>query len=99
MLSLDKISCDDFIHNYACDFNDFKNPLRWEYPESCGNDVSYFKIFYFPSQKSDSTQLAITEDFSFLHRQQDSFAGCYKILAVDRAGNAGPTSDMICNDN
>jgi gliding motility-associated-like protein len=98
-LTLDRISCDDFIHNYACDFNDFKNSLHWIYPDSCGDDVSYFKLFYFPSQGTDSAKLAATVEFNFVHHLQNSFAGCYSILAVDRAGNEGPISNRICNDN
>jgi len=99
-LTLDnKVSCDAFISNTPCDFLDYKNSLHWEYPDGCGNDVAYFKLFYFSSPPSDSTQIAATEDFSFLHRNLNSFSGCYKILAVDRAGNVGQTSDEVCNDN
>jgi len=100
VLTLDKVSCDEFITSTSCDFDDYKNTLHWEYPDGCGNDVAYFKLFYFSSPSSDSSLIATTtQDFAFSHTKLKSFSGCYKILAVDHAGNVGQASDIVCNDN
>ena len=99
LLSIVNLVCEDFIQTSVCDFNEFKNTLNWSYPNSCGNDVAYYKILYLNSYDEEFKFLATTVNLSFVHRKQKSFAGCYKIIAVDHSGNVGVESEIICIEN
>jgi gliding motility-associated-like protein len=40
----------------------------------------------------------VTDTF-YVHRNLSSFAGCYRVAAVDRSGNLSTITDPICKDN
>lgn len=80
----------------------FSNKLTWNAPvQSCKQEIKYYVIYYSTrvgSQFDSLTSVAGTvtdyEDKNLL-----SNARCYKIKAVDRAGNESQLSQAFCFDN
>jgi hypothetical protein len=96
-------NCEDFF-NEPCFVNQFSNTLRWTNIAllPCGSDVREYKIYYSRFVGGEFSLLATTTDTTFVHTHTmglTSFAGCYRISAVDRSGNESPLSDPICKDN
>jgi hypothetical protein len=85
----------------------YENHITWSKDESdCASDVSSYIVYYSP--RSDVDFLPLTDKngeiihvkgTSFNHTGLTSYAGCYKIAAVDRSGNIGELSESICVDN
>jgi hypothetical protein len=81
----------------------FSNKLIWNEPDpSCKLDIRKYRIYFAPKigdkfSKLDSIDAPSTE---FEHKKNlTSYAGCYKISAVDFAGNESPLSESFCFDN
>lgn len=96
-LSVQGMSC-DAVRSMACSNVTYKNLLEWIYPTTCGNDIDYFKIFYSETDRSDSILIASTSTATFQDVRQNSFAGCYRVVAVDRSGNQS-TAQKVCIEN
>jgi hypothetical protein len=93
-----------------CDVNIFSNEITWtktDDPDCGANDIAYYLIYY--SKTSNGTFVALQDEnnepvkvfgTSYKHtRNLTSFAGCYKIAAVDRSGNESEMSDPLCIEN
>ena len=96
-------SCEDQLAGRDCDFNDFRNTLKWNFDQSaiCDDDVAYVKIYFSRDGTDDGYFLldSISEnDTSYVHHVS-SLKGCYRIATVDRSGNESALTDPICNDN
>ncbi len=97
LLSVQGMSC-DAVRSMACSNVTYKNSLEWTYPTTCGNDVDYFKIFYSETDHSDSILIATTTATTFQDVRQNSFAGCYRVVAVDQSGNQSLVQ-KVCIEN
>ncbi|MCC5929802.1 MAG: gliding motility-associated C-terminal domain-containing protein [Cyclobacteriaceae bacterium] len=94
--------CESVLLTENCDFNDFYNELFWEadFSGDCDLDVRSYNIYFSPTGDEDDFNLiANVTDTYFLHENIPSFAGCYRVTAIDRSGNESSFSDVLCNDN
>lgn len=94
--------CLEFINSQPCGFNNFSNTLTWtaDISEGCDQEIGGFKIFFSETGLEGSyEEIAQVRDTFFVHRNLPSFAGCYKIAAVDRSGNISDISEALCKDN
>jgi hypothetical protein len=80
--------------------NVYTNELQWERVE-CSEDISHYIIYYSNAENGEYTKVGEVGPgiFVFTHQLNTSYAGCYKISAVDRSGNIGPKSEAFCVDN
>ena len=94
--------CRDFLADKSCGFNDFANRLTWtrDIDPECQDDIRSFNIYFSPTGEDGTFEIVgnVTTTF-FEHTGLTSFAGCYKVSAVDRSGNESALSETICNDN
>lgn len=94
--------CEEFIMDKPCDFSEFYNELFWEKNVSgnCDPDNSSFNIYFSQTGEEEYYEkIANIRDTFFIHNQLTSFAGCYRISALDNSGNESDRSEAICNDN
>lgn len=78
------------------------NILTWIAPrrDSCALDLSGYNIYFKPTRRSAYRFIAFTTDTFFVHSDNGSLAGCYKVVAVDSSGNQSDTLvQESCNDN
>ncbi|MBS1555603.1 MAG: gliding motility-associated C-terminal domain-containing protein [Bacteroidetes bacterium] len=82
--------------------NSFSNVIRWKRPfdPNCKLDIKSYNIYFSSRKGGEFVKLPVTvTDTVFEHKDLSSFAGCYKITAVDRAGNESDQSEEVCFDN
>ncbi len=101
-LTLKGIDCSEYIQTSSCSPKTFSNLLTWPKPADliCRSDIKSYNI-YTASKVGEPFDLYVTNvrDTFYLDANLPSFARCYKIAAVDRAGNVSELSDSICFDN
>ena len=82
--------------------------IQWTNPNhTCDStdDVIGYQLFYAPT--SDSPYRLIEEkksnisasDTFFVHRNSNTVAGCYYVIAIDSAFNESAPDDTVCHDN
>jgi gliding motility-associated-like protein len=93
--------CEAFLSHKACDFDDFANTVIWSRdPSDCDEDVGGYNIYFSYTGAEDSFEkIATVSDTFYVDGPLSSFAGCYKVSAMDRSGNESGLSEMVCNDN
>lgn len=93
--------CAEFIETESCLENSYSNTLSWQRPTdlACRDDIRNYRILMANRLSAEFTEIAIVSDTFFVHSNLPSFAACYKIIAVDRAGNESEASDVFCFDN
>lgn len=94
--------CLEYIQNQSCNFTDFSNELTWTADEAgeCDQDIRGYNVYYSRSgDEGTYERITFVQQTSFIHENLNSFAGCYRISAVDRSGNESELSDPICKDN
>jgi hypothetical protein len=94
--------CEEFIKNQPCWFDDFSNTLTWkaDLTGDCDQEIRGFKIFFSETGAENSyIEIAEVVDTFYVHRNLSSFAGCYRVAAVDRSGNLSTITEPICKDN
>ncbi len=107
VVTLDGFSCEEFIANSSCNFDNFSNTLTWEttFSGNCQNDIREYEIYYKPDINAEYELIGTSRNESFVHEFDEngqrlpSFKGCYQVRAVDRSGNVGEFSNEICVDN
>ena len=101
-LTLIGINCDEYVQTSSCSPKTFSNLLTWPKPADlvCRADIRSYNI-YTASKVGEEFELYVknVRDTFFLDANLPSFARCYKIAAVDRAGNVSELSNSICFDN
>ncbi|MBX2894504.1 MAG: gliding motility-associated C-terminal domain-containing protein [Cyclobacteriaceae bacterium] len=93
--------CQEFIDSSSCGVNLYSNTLSWQRPLdlACRDDIRSYRVLMANRLTEEFTEIAIVADTFFVHANLPSFAACYKIIAVDRAGNESVASDVFCFDN
>jgi hypothetical protein len=81
----------------------FSNTIKWRRPSDpdCKKDIKGYYIYYAPSVGEPFTKLipTIVTDTFYVDSKLTSFARCYQVSAVDRAGNESTLSEQFCFDN
>ncbi|MCE7864044.1 MAG: gliding motility-associated C-terminal domain-containing protein [Bacteroidetes bacterium CHB5] len=95
------VDCQEFIETSSCGANLYSNTLSWQRPAdlACRDDIRNYKVLMASRLTEAFTEIAIVSDTFFVHSNLPSFAACYKIIAVDRAGNESEASEVFCFDN
>ncbi len=95
--------CENYFQNYSCGANIFSNILTWNRPAdaACREDIQGYRIYKSNTVDGifDSLDIPMVRDTFFIDTNLPSFAGCYKIRSVDRAGNVSEFSEPFCFDN
>jgi len=80
----------------------FSNTIIWNRPRdpNCKKDVRGYNVYSTASSDQPFTKIAemVTDTF-YIHKNLPSFAQCYQVTAVDRAGNESDPSDPFCFEN
>lgn len=103
-LSITAITCEEYIQTASCNPLVFSNTLKWKRPSDpvCRADIRGYKIYVASNSGVEEFQaipnLVVTDTF-YVDRNLPSFARCYKISAIDRAGNESELSEAFCFDN
>ncbi len=89
---------------FTCgDSKTYTNKLIWNEPDqSCKLDIKNYNIYFAARIGDEFKKLPLTElvtGTEFEHKNLPSYAGCYKISAVDFAGNESKLSESFCFDN
>jgi gliding motility-associated-like protein len=104
VLKLDTIDCSAITTDNCPD--KATNNLNWTYPtkdaqgNGCASAATY-KIFYvrYPDEKPALVGTVVAPNLTFKHTGLDSYAGCYYVTAVTRAGIESAASNVVCTDN
>lgn len=101
-LSIVAFTCDQVIQTLSCDPKVFSNTLTWKRPADleCRQDIAYYNI-YVAKQLGAEFELYVKNvtDTFYVDANLPSYARCYKISALDRAGNESELSEQFCFDN
>jgi CHU_C Type IX secretion signal domain len=102
-LSIQAQSCEEYLQTASCGANIFSNTLTWNRPSDpvCAADIQGYKIYKASTTDGifEPMDVPIVRDTFFIDSNLPSFAACYKISAVDRAGNESELSEPYCFDN
>lgn len=83
-----------------CDIG--QNILKWKNPEadSCYMDIARYYIFFAPGYGAMQLIDSVLSPFDsvYHHTPAGWFAGCYRVMAVDSAGNKSDTAGRVCVD-
>ena len=80
----------------------YSNTLTWKRPIDplCLIDISSYNVYYAAFIGDEFKKLpVVVKDTFYIHTNLPSYAACYKISAVDRAGNESKLSEPLCFDN
>lgn len=80
----------------------YSNTIRWLKPSdrSCQQDIKGYNVYAAIAMGEAFTLIAqLVTDTFYVHNNLPSFAQCYKISAVNRAGVESDLSDQFCFDN
>lgn len=100
--------CATYLANERCSFPNFFRDLNWTYDfDNCDNDVKGYRIYFSQDGSEEgfgergTDYVAEVQGTSFTHTGLNSFKGCYRITAVDKAGNEGEWDEeqTVCADN
>jgi len=95
----------NFLAGQQCPSTDpivYSNTLTWRKPpdEDCRRDIQGYNIYAAPFVGATfSLYVENVRDTFFIDANLPSYAKCYKISAVDRAGNESELSEQYCFDN
>ncbi|WP_242928566.1 gliding motility-associated C-terminal domain-containing protein [Pontibacter vulgaris] len=98
-LTLAKLNCDEFNQNPTQP--PYQNVLNWvpQISDDCTDQIDYYTVYFKPTLDAEYVKLDTTSNTTYTHTGLQSFAGCYKVTATDRAGNESDFSNEECNDN
>jgi len=77
------------------------NILTWTKPaDSCPDDIARYYIYFnpVPGELVLYDSIFDPHDTVYLHQQQNTFVGCYGVVAVDSVGNRSEISNIVCVD-
>ena len=92
--------CEEILADKPCDFAEFTNTITWQRdPSDCDDDVGSYNIYFSFDEEGTFERIATVSDTFYVDGPLASFAGCYRVSAVDRSGNESELSEPVCNDN
>ncbi|NOT76914.1 MAG: gliding motility-associated C-terminal domain-containing protein [Cyclobacteriaceae bacterium] len=101
-LSIVATTCDQYYTSQPCSVQSFSNTVSWKKPldPDCLLDIKTYNL-YFAKQVGDEFTLLASgiTDTVYVDSSLPSFARCYKVAAVDRAGQESELSESFCFDN
>ena len=82
------------------DCDSLSNYLTWNYPVECEQEVLYYKIYYKPVLNSgfDSLVRVTSVTHEYIHKPENTNAGCYYVTAIDTFENESDASNVVCID-
>ncbi|MBA4058091.1 MAG: hypothetical protein C0490_25460, partial [Marivirga sp.] len=96
IVTLEEIDCSDF----SCSGSNYFNSIKWKNPAGdCANDVVAYNVYVSDETNTDFILLITSNENTYKHAGLTSRAKCYKVSAVDRAGNESELSNIVCSDN
>ena len=101
-LSIVATSCDKYYQSQSCNLVVFSNTVTWKHSIDavCRQDIKSYRVYVATEVGSDfNLHAENVKDTFFIDSNIPSFARCYKISAVDRAGNESELSEQYCFDN
>lgn len=102
-LNVSAPTCEQQIEESFCGTGPFRNVVTWNRPtEACRTDIRSYEVWVADKKGLDFTYYRDNvRDTFFIDMNQNlnSFARCYRVLAVDRAGNKSELSGEFCFDN
>ncbi len=102
-LAIEARDCLEYQKTSSCGVNTYSNIVTWNPPVdlACRDDIRSYEIYRSNRATEDEFILvAVVPDvYSYEDTNLPSFAACYKIRAIDRAGNASEFSEVFCFDN
>lgn len=103
-LNVTGISCEQHSAGSLCGIVQFSNVIKWNRPSDavCRADTFGYRV-YIANKIGEAFTLYADgiRDTFFVDSNENlkSFARCYKVTAVDRAGNESELSEQFCFDN
>lgn len=96
-----EFDCDHFNSQTPCSQKIFNNTIKWLEPidDSCKKDIYRYQVYGSNSSDEEFILLGSVSENEFMETGLTKLARCYKIIAVDRAGNESEESDVVCYDN
>lgn len=83
-----------------CSTDTYYNKLGWSFSDdACFEEALTYQIFVADGEEEEFVSLATVSENTFLHGDLNSMAKCYKVAAIDGAGNVSAQSEPVCNDN
>jgi len=102
-LAIEALDCEEYFQNYSCGSNVFSNTLTWNRPAdlACREDIQGYRIYKTNTINGEfeALDIPLVRDTFYIDDNLPSFAGCYKVSSVDRAGNESELSEPFCFDN
>ncbi len=97
VVTLEKTDCSSF----ACTTDTYYNKLTWRYPDdaACLEESLTYRVYAAETENEEFLPLATVSGNSFQHNNLNSLAKCYRVAAIDAAGNISTMSEPVCNDN
>ncbi|CAN5486802.1 hypothetical protein BH09BAC3_BH09BAC3_32870 [soil metagenome] len=96
-------SCEEYYQVASCAPGTFSNTLTWRRPAdlTCRQDIKHYRIYAASQTNGEFSLLADNVlDTFYIDSGLPSFARCYKLTAVDRAGlESLERSEAFCFDN
>lgn len=94
--------CDSFNATVPCGQKIFNNAISWIEPDDdrCRKDTYRYQVYAANSADDEFILIGSTNNLLlFIEPDLQKRARCYKIAAVDRAGNISELSEPVCFDN
>ena len=86
--------------NLDCSVDTYFNHITWSFEnENCLEEGLEYRVFVSDSEEGPFETLTTETRNVFQHNNLSSLAKCYRVAAVDPAGNVSQLSEIICNDN
>jgi gliding motility-associated-like protein len=95
------VDCDQFAIQTPCSQQLYSNTINWAEPldNTCLKDIYSYQVYGANSDIEEFQLLGVTQGNEFIESGLLKLSRCYRIAAVDRAGNRSDFSETVCYDN
>lgn len=95
-VTLETVDCSTF----DCTADAYYNIINWRFEDSaCEETGLSYRVEVAPTGSDEYMVFTLFSETRFQHRSLSSLAFCYRVAAVDEAGNLSEWSEPVCNDN